>query len=128
MRATSSSAVSLPPVLFEIVPPVATSRTRGASAAGACVAGGWAEAGACARTDRSASANVKTMTANDSSGARMAPLYLRGLPGVIQSKPATQVLDGFVWRMPIKRHHRSRSARGARDLCAPAIAADRGYL
>src|SRR4051794_15732059 len=33
MARTSSSALSLPPVRFEIVPPVATSRTRGASCA-----------------------------------------------------------------------------------------------
>src|SRR5512133_1788894 len=119
MRLTSSSAVRRPPVLFEMVPPVATRRTRGRSGAGAWVVA----AVACAKADRSASASVKRRAA--ACLARIAPLYLRRRPGVIQREPAAQLLDGFVGRMPIERHHRARSTGCAGDLGPEPVAVDR---
>jgi hypothetical protein len=38
------------------------------------------------------------------------------------------MLDGFSGCVPVKGHHGSRPAGRARNLCAPAIAADRGYF
>src|SRR6187399_1884093 len=130
MRLMSSSAVRRPPFRFEMVPPVATRRTRGASGAGACgcVACGCGGAGGVAVTcaaDRSASPSVKTRATTDEISARIArPLYLRGRFAV-QREPAAQVLDRFVWRVAVEGHHRARAAGRPGDLGSPPVAADR---
>jgi hypothetical protein len=74
IEATSSSAVRRPPERLEIVPPVASSRTRGRSAA-AVAAAAWPDAGAdgaCASTDRTPTANVKRSAAEMRAGIDVA--------------------------------------------------------
>src|SRR5215471_9188779 len=113
MRATSSSAVRRPPVLLEIVPPVATRRTRGRS---------------CATADAADARQMRSTAAVRETRARMSALYLRAAPRVIEREPLTQVLDGFVGGPSVERHHRAGSAGGAGDLCAELVCADRRYL
>src|SRR5436190_5691891 len=112
MRATSSSAVRRPPSLLEIVPPVATRRTRGVS---------------CACADHPGSASVRRRVTTRRVRARMAPLYLRGGPGVIERQPPAEELDGFLRRGPVEGHHGAGTARRPGNLCAPPVADRRHF-
>src|SRR5262245_18953545 len=117
---TSSSAVSRPPVRFEIVPPVATSRTRGKSVE-ACAAAGCGAVTVCA-SDRTAGTSVRTRrTMTGGMRARMAPLYLRGRPRMIERELAAELLARFVGRVAVERHHRARTAGNPGDLRAPFL-------
>src|SRR6266568_2909080 len=90
---------------------------------------GGCQAGCCAETaaaDHPAATNVRM---HRQILARIAPLYLSACSRVVvQGEPAAQMLDGFVWRAPIKRHHCARTARRPRDLRAPFVGTDRRHL
>src|SRR3982751_3157280 len=107
-----------------MVPPVATRRTRGRSAAGACADadGGGAVAVACA-ADRLAPASVKRRAARIVTRI-IAPLYLTRCDLVMQREPTAQVFDGQFGGGTVERHHGAQAARRSFDLCPPPVGRD----
>src|SRR6188474_2901460 len=120
MVESSSSAVRRPPVLFEIVPPVATSRTFGS---------------ACAETSRAQASNAShaphaTIWRRTRRGlaAGICPLYASARLPVRDLQPPAQVTCRFVGRLPIERHQCCRTAGNPRDLRPPLAEADAGHF
>ena len=47
---------------------------------------------------------------------------------MIEREPLAEVLDGFIGRTPVERHHQTGPAWRARNLRAKVVRADGGYL
>lgn len=121
MERTSSSALSRPPMRFEIVPPVARRRTFGSGAAA------WAGAGACgeASPNRGQSSAVKSRMTWTGFVRRRAPSLCRRLPLAVDDRqPAAQLSGGFDRCLAVEGHQGRRSAGRTRDLCPPFVDAD----